>query len=250
MTINPFDESVYETIRAGTQRSAGVVVPILLDLFGPESVLDVGCGEGWWAREFAQRGCSVTAVDEYVREQHESHGVRFEPADLRTTFHSPREFDLSICLEVAEHLPESSARGLISSLCESAPLVVFSAAVPGQGGHGHVNEQWPPYWEELFERNGYSVSEALRWMLWEDPRIDSWYRQNMLVAARDPDRWPAIFRNSGSVRRVVHPELHTWHASRLSELSVRMTPKRGRGLLRVRYAIWRLTGIFAIRIPR
>lgn len=227
-----------------------MVVPIILDLFAPESVLDVGCGEGWWAREFAQRGCFVTAVDESVREHHESQGVRFEPADLRTLFDTPTKFDLSICLEVAEHLPESSGPGLIESLCKSAPLVLFSAAVPGQGGYGHLNEQWPPYWEKLFERNGYAVSEALRWMLWEDARVDWWYRQNMLVAARDPDRWPAMFRDSAPVRRVVHPELHGWHAGELGELRDRTTPKPGRGLRRIRYAIWRLTGIFVIKLPR
>ena len=60
----------------------------------------------------------------------------------------------SISLEVAEHLSPGRAESFISDLCQAAPVVLFGAAIPGQGGVGHLNEQWQSYWANLFEACG------------------------------------------------------------------------------------------------
>ena len=65
-----------------------------------------------------------------------------------------RRFDLVNCLEVAEHLDASRADSFVDDLCALGDVVVFSAAIPGQGGTHHVNEQFQSYWQERFRRNG------------------------------------------------------------------------------------------------
>lgn len=194
MTFSP---DVYAQIREGAQRSAAVVVPLVCSLFEPKVVVDVGCGEGWFARAFLAQGCRVLALDESVRSPRiewaesgraEDGAIVFQHADLTGEdwrwMDGIRDepADLAVCLEVAEHLPPSAADLFVDGLCAVAPLVVFSAAVPGQGGHAHLNEQWPAYWVERFERHGFEVSGALRWNLWGNDEVEPWYQQNLMVA--------------------------------------------------------------------
>lgn len=209
-----YDKTFYDTIRPGTQESARWVAPVVLDHLklgiAPLRVIDVGCGEGWWADQFARLGCEVIGIDgEYV--QGSPLGDRFIPHDLTRTMpeHLHGRFDLAVSLEVAEHLPEWRARTFVEELCELAPVVLFSAAIPGQGGTGHINEQWPSYWVELFDENGYHGSGALRWEIWDNPNIENWYRQNLLVFAQDTTSLPDLFDTpTAAPHSLVHPVLY------------------------------------------
>jgi hypothetical protein len=60
--------------------------------------------------------------------------------------------------EVAEHIHPRYARHLVATLTR-APLVIISAAQPGQGGEGHLNEQPLSYWRSLFEERGFMLDE-------------------------------------------------------------------------------------------
>jgi hypothetical protein len=180
------------------------------EIVGADSVVDVGGGEGWWAQEFARQGARALCIDD---------GTASEPApDVEHLHHDLTRglpeglgrFDLALCLEVAEHVDPTSADKLVEGLCGLAPTILFSAAVPGQGGHGHVNERWPGYWVELFEARGYSSSGALRWMLWDDDSVEYWYRQNLLFVTSEPDRYPVLFATPlAAPWNVVHPDTLT-----------------------------------------
>jgi hypothetical protein len=104
----------------------------------------------------------------------------FCPMDLRQEIRLQRSFDLVISLEVAEHLSESRAAGFVEDLTRLAPVVMFSAAIPGQGGRDHVNEQWQTYWIEIFSAHDYVVCDVIRPKIWRNRRIAYWYRQNIL----------------------------------------------------------------------
>lgn len=183
-----YDQGFYDLIRDGTRRSARVVVPLICDAIGgvPETMVDVGCGEGWWALEFAKMGSRVVGMDgAYVEGSPLTE--RFVAADLDQTL--PKlsyPCDLALSLEVAEHLIPARSDSFVGDLCWYAPIVVFSAAVPGQGGVGHINERYMAEWAEMFNKRGYAVSGALRWTIWDDDRIEPWYRQNLMVAVREP----------------------------------------------------------------
>lgn len=188
-----FNEPIYAAVRDETILSAQTIVPVIHGAVAPRLVVDIGCGEGWFAREFAKLGVDVVALDESVNEEQvrEPGGgtVFFKRADLERPGwieEARRGADLALCLEVAEHLRPEAAEDLVAGLCTLAPVVLFSAAIPGQGGHGHVNEQWPDYWAHLFARHGLACSGALRFSLWERSEVAPWYKQNLLLCASAP----------------------------------------------------------------
>ncbi len=90
---------------------------------------------------------------------------------------------MAVCLEVGEHLPATAAPGLVQALTEAAPVVLFSAALPGQGGANHINEQWSWYWEELFAGQGFVRLDPIRPRVWRNPDVYWWYHQNTLLYA-------------------------------------------------------------------
>ena len=178
-----FEQFPRSAMRHGVRSSAEVVVPVVLQLLQPRSVVDVGCGTGTWLKVFEEQGVSdFCGLDgEYVDETLEIPAERFVPADLRLGVKLDRRFDLAVSLEVAEHLPEESAAGFVQSLARLAPVVMFSAAIPHQGGIGHVNEQWPEYWQGLFGQCDYLAVDCVRPRIWEHPDVRVWYAQNTLL---------------------------------------------------------------------
>jgi SAM-dependent methyltransferase len=214
MTPSPYDRRFYDLLTATADPSAAVVVPKLLALAPVASVVDVGCGTGGWIAAFLAAGIADTlGVDGpwVAEDQLRIPPAHFRRADLSQPLHFDRRFDLALALEVAEHLPPERAEGFISDLLSAAPLVLFSAAVPGQGGEGHVNEQWPRWWAERFARAGALCLDPYRHVLWQDDRVAWWYRQNMLLFATDEAlaRWPALAAQpvAREPLALIHPEL-------------------------------------------
>jgi len=172
----------------------------------PRTVLDVGCGNGSWLRaaldlgaedSFGVDGAEVPPDLLHVSTDH------IHTADLGLPLNLGRRFDLVMCLETAEHLDPQNAEVLVESLAMHAAMILFSAAAPGQDGVHHVNLQWPAYWQELFNGRGFVCSDAVRWSVWDNATIEPWYRQNMMMAAHDPQRAGAEPR----ILPVLHPEV-------------------------------------------
>ena len=154
-----YDGGYYESLCEGTRRSAATVVPILMELFRPQSVIDVGCGLGLWLAAFQEHGVSeVLGVDgAWVARNQRAVAVA---ARAQTT--QPLAGQIAVvCLEVADAAGDSGTP-LVETLTELAPVIVFSAAIPSQGGNGHVNERWPSYWSDLFARSGFGCLDLLR----------------------------------------------------------------------------------------
>ncbi len=210
----PYSADFFDSHRAGSASSAARMVPLILELTGAQSVIDVGCGIGTWLAEFSRRGAAeVMGVDgPWVNaSQLLIPGERFKSANLAREIPVDRTFDLAISLEVAEHLPESSADRFVESLTRLAPMVVFSAAIPMQGGTDHVNEQWPAYWSAKFESRGYRAIDCLRPMVWTADDVEWWYAQNTIVYATDraiaaSEKLQAAYvRRGGEPMALVHP---------------------------------------------
>ena len=179
-----YTKGFYTENLATAAQSAAQVAPFLMELVRPASVLDVGCGTGAWLETFMKLGAGeVLGIDgEHVPPAMlRIPADRFITRDLATPLHLERTFDLVLSLEVAEHLPAGAATSFVESLASLGPVVAFSAAVPGQTGQGHVNEQWPEYWIDLFAARGFGVVDCIRPRFWDNADVAYWYAQNMLV---------------------------------------------------------------------
>ena len=193
----PYDRKFYEGQSNTSLESARRVVPAVVEWLGLKSVCDVGCGIGTWLHAFEERGVTdVRGFDgDYVdRTMLMIDPAKFSPHDLKTALTVDRTFDLAMSLEVAEHLPESSAATFVESLVALAPAVLFSAAIPMQGGEDHINERWQSYWARLFAAHGYTIVDCVRPRFWHDDGVEFWYRQNSILYVKETelDRYPNL----------------------------------------------------------
>lgn len=193
--------------------SALEVIPYILDILPvkPKSVIDVGCGVAQWLRVFKDNhvervlgvdGGHVSAVDLMVDAQKE-----FKAFDLREirSFQLRTQFDLALCLEVAEHLPKENAEDLVGFLTSASDIIIFSAAIIGQTGENHLNEQNPSYWKGLFESKGFVMLDVFREKFWNNNKVNWWYRQNMFLVVNLDQRKLFPFKEYENF--YIHPEL-------------------------------------------
>ena len=183
-----YSSDFYDYIDSGSRASARTVASLLLEQLKIGSLLDVGSGHGAWAAEWMKAGVSdVVAVDgAYVDvAQLAIPADRFRPHDLSRPLDLGRRFDLVQTLEVAEHLAEENAAAFVDSLVRHGDVVLFSAAVPHQGGEHHVNEQPPEYWRKHFAERGFEVFDWLRPRLAGARHVKPWYRFNSFLYANE-----------------------------------------------------------------
>ncbi|MBI3825229.1 MAG: class I SAM-dependent methyltransferase [Candidatus Rokubacteria bacterium] len=213
--MKEYGREFYANRDDGARRSAELVVPIVMELVRPRRVVDVGCGEGAWLAVFREHGAEVRGVDgDWVdRARLKIPADRFTVADLGAPLRLDERFDLAVSLEVAEHLDPSSAETFVESLARLAPVVLFSAAIPGQGGRHHVNEQWPAYWARLFEGRGLVPVDAIRSRIWGATQIEWWYAQNAVLFASPAalEAGPALRAAHAASPRVPPALVHPRH---------------------------------------
>jgi SAM-dependent methyltransferase len=211
----PYDAEYFRMLRPRARSSAAVVAPLVVDLIAPKRVIDVGCGTGSWLRAFAALDCDVWGIDaaQVPEDLLEIPPSRFIERDLALPFEFTDTWDLAVSLEVAEHLAPSSAEAFVRGLAQLAPALLFSAAIPSQGGRHHVNEQWPTYWVELFSECGMVPIDCIRPVVWDDRRVAWWYAQNTLLFVEhthlpDYPRLSSVAKErSSQVQSLVHPHL-------------------------------------------
>lgn len=219
---NNYSDVFYKRQKRGSSISAGKILPVVFEQlsFMPKSVVDVGCGIGTWLEACEQLGINdyIGMDGNYVnRESLLIDAKKFIPVDLAANFGLNRIFDLVISLEVAEHLSKNSSSQFVENLTKLGDVVLFSAAIPGQGGTNHINEAFPDFWINLFEKNGFYLLDVVRKQIWQDKEIDFWYRQNILIFAKHTVLNDNLFfiKNQTSVNyRIpyyydrIHPELY------------------------------------------
>jgi len=228
-----YSPEFFTAIDDGSLRSARVIVPGLVRQLHPSSAVDIGCGLGNFLRVFIENGVhDVLGVDGAHVPRHllKIPADRFVTCDLEQSWNLGRRFDIAVCLEVAEHLELRNADAFIANLVSLAPVLLFSAAIPYQGGENHVNCQWPEYWQNLFGSHSYEMVDILRSGLMTNDEVEWWYAQNAFIVAhrtvvdRHPEWAPHVHRPA---RRLVHPKLYM-HNSELAGINA-TSPSRSAG---------------------
>jgi hypothetical protein len=186
-----YDETFYRYIQGGAIRSAQVVVPFVVDRLKINNILDVGCGAGAWLVEYYKQGILVCmGVDgDYVKSSSLLiPSTNFVARDISQPFDLGRRFDLVQCLEVGEHIEPGASKVLVANLVRHSDNILFSAAVPGQGGENHINEQPYEFWRALFAEHGYVPYDFLRPLLRGVTSVESWYRHNTMLYVANHSR--------------------------------------------------------------
>jgi hypothetical protein len=231
-----YDLAFFSAVNSTSSKSAEIIVPLVIDLIGPRSVIDIGCGTGVWLSIFKAHNIDdITGID--------GHWVKdelllipkscFLTHDLTQDLDVERRFDLAVCLEVAEHLDEKCARSFVGTLVKLSSVVLFSAAIPFQDGIHHVNEEWPDYWARIFGEHEYVPIDCIREKIWNNEDVAWWYAQNILVFAdkqhvlKKPKLHKALERTRLSQLSLVHPAKYLDANKRLE------TALRGPGLRQV-----------------
>jgi hypothetical protein len=213
MTSKAYTALFYDSREQESRRSAEAIMSYVIRRLQPASLVDVGCGTGVWLAVARDLGLTdVLGVEgpwmAGLPGRDGSLPMRFQNLDDPVV--ADRRFDLAVALEVAEHLRPRRAAGFVADLCGLADIVLFSAAIPGQGGTHHINEQWQSAWVEHFLRNDFLAFDVIRPAFWRDERVAFWYRQNTFLFAheRATVRVMSGFADASSrLLDVVHPEL-------------------------------------------
>ncbi|WP_413513785.1 methyltransferase domain-containing protein [Myroides odoratus] len=189
-------------------RSAEIILALVHELLTVNSAVDVGCGLGAWLSVLMNQGIDdVLGIDG----KHLPLDKILIPSekillnDLDVSFPKiTRRYDLAICLEVAEHLKPESAEKLVRYLTDVSDTILFSAAVPYQGGINHINEQWIEFWQEKFEVLDFEYHDCIREYIWNNNQVKWWYKQNCFIIAKK-GLYPTLKKKE--ILNIIHPEL-------------------------------------------
>ena len=183
------------------------IMPYIQKKLSPKSIVDFGCGQGRWLAEAKRNSPSVkiTGLDGHYIDRSKLliDESEFVEVDLSNKINLNYKYDLAISTEVAEHIEEKYADVFIDNIVSASDNVLFSAAIPGQGGNHHVNERWQSYWIEKFSSRGYGVDFSIRKFFWDNDKVNSWRRQNILFFSKE---LPVEQLYEGVVD-VVHPQM-------------------------------------------
>lgn len=192
-----------------------LIAPMILETINPSSILDVGCGLGTWLKAFEDLGIKdILGVDgDWVdRELLKILPNQFAMHDLTLPFDLKRKFDLVISLEVAEHLDVSASEQFVQTLVNHGELILFSAAIPGQGGQNHINEKWLSVWADIFKRHNYILIDFLRPRIWSNPAIEVWYKQNIVLLCKEHHPLIVQLKHYHTpYLDIVHPDLFSYY---------------------------------------
>ncbi len=187
-TQHIYNAEFFTYLNETAELSAREVVKVVKPFLKHDKVMDVGCGQGVWLKVWKENGAKEVAgvdgdyvnLDDIFIERDE-----FSAHDLTTPFKKDKKFDLAYSYEVAEHIKAASADIFVETLTNHSDVILFSAAVPGQGGETHVNEQPYSYWKAKFAAKGYQMYDFVRPLIYQNEDISFWYRYNMFLFVKE-----------------------------------------------------------------
>lgn len=233
MHTNNYSPNFFAHLAQGKASYKKILRP-LIEALRPQSVVDFGAGAGTWLAAAKDLGVErVLGIDgPWSQGRHRLvEENEFREVNLEDALPNVGRFDLAISLEVLEHITPAAGERAVQWLCDRADVVLFSAAVPGQGGVHHINEAWQSAWARQFAAQGLLAFDIVRPAVWREPDIPWWYRQNAVVYAR-PELgarfgWQA---SDPAALDVVHPEMYGPRMAALARLRNRSLNGRLRAL--------------------
>ena len=170
-----------------------------LNKFLPQinSVIDVGCGMAAFSRIFQETGVkNITLVDHpsiNIKKCLVKENFQFIPCDLDKALPSSLKSDVVICTEVLEHINFKRSVEVLDFIVSCADIIIFSAAIPKQGGTGHINEQHHEFWINKFKERGFDYADLFKGNIIKNEKIFFYLRQNLFIFFKNqPQNSPLI----------------------------------------------------------
>jgi SAM-dependent methyltransferase len=217
-----YGEKFFQGEQETSAKCAALVLDVVNKFITVNSVIDIGCGAGEWLKVYYEKGIdNILGIDgAYLNPaQLVIPREHFIPKDISQPITGiQQKFDLAISLEVAEHIDPSCVENYIDNITYFSDVILFSAAIPTQGGFHHVNEQWPSYWVERFKRVGYVPVDCVRWAIWNSKNILFIYKQNIMFYIKESAIDSHLLLKEQIINRteifdVVHPECYLYLGS-------------------------------------
>ena len=210
MNSGIYSKEFYQKHEKGAILSAENILSFLYDYLKFDSIIDFGCGIGCWIA-VAKRlfNTKILGIDfhnctELIIEKND-----YISADLTKPLSVACSFDLVLSLEVAEHIAEVNSSVFLDNICSAGNQILFSAAFPGQGGTGHVNEKSLSYWVKQFLNRGYLALDVIRPHFWDCEDIDIWYRNNCILFIKESifHEISTLFIKAPTIIDIIHPKM-------------------------------------------
>ncbi len=185
-----YDSNFFDNTKKFEADSAKAFVNSIVNHLSFSSVVDIGCGVGIYLAEFKKIGKEVLGYDGAPAAIHGSLvGDNIKLHDLSLPLHVDKKFDICLCMEVAEHLPESAAETLVDTLTGLSDTIIFTAATPGQGSReiGHINEQPHEYWIKFFATKNFTFEKELSFSIrheLNETGVVWWIAKNFMLFKR------------------------------------------------------------------
>jgi glycosyltransferase involved in cell wall biosynthesis len=187
----------YDAIAEEEKPFADRLATWIKDEINPSTIIDIGCGPGIYVHSLRDVGINANGIDIDDRILHDPYLFK---ADILEYAQDDREptwtSDLVLCLEVAEHIDPQYSDMIVRSVCKAinpGGILIWTAALPGQGGTGHVNCRPKSYWRTKFEGAGLIFDEALMnkcLNYLHSGKFMGWFSQNVLVFSKMDLVWP------------------------------------------------------------
>ena len=211
MPANSYQDSYFLRRKGVSSISAKITLQKLSKFLNFSSVVDFGCGTGTWLVACQNMGVNkILGFDHYAKESELLIERKyFHKKSLADKICLEEKFDLAISLEAAEHLEQIFADKIVENLTNASDFILFSAAIPGQGGTNHVNEQPPQYWAKKFANHGFAQYDVIRPLIWEEDSIAWWYKQNTFLYIHSNANERIKFEkldNGLTTQYIIHPQ--------------------------------------------
>jgi 2-polyprenyl-3-methyl-5-hydroxy-6-metoxy-1,4-benzoquinol methylase len=162
---------------------------VILANYDQENIIEFGCGTGRLLYDFYNNDVEVHGLElsKIAQDVSQLPSGKVETHDLKKPYYPKQTYDIVLCVEVLEHLPEYATETIVSSIARSAPVAIVTAATPGQGGTHHVNEQPHTYWMGKFEETGMSYDPKGTKDLRDSLNLNelTWIEDNIMVFKKE-----------------------------------------------------------------
>lgn len=161
------------------------LIETICETFNPVKIADMGCGVGDYCKVCLSYGYKIDGYEGSQIACQKAVCGNIECVDLSKPAEPKDDYDLVLCLEVGEHIPQKHQEVFIDNLDRfSKDILILSWALPGQVGTGHVNCLSNETVIELMGDKNFNFDKNMSEYLRKNSEL-SWFKNTLMVFRRE-----------------------------------------------------------------